>query len=459
MAKVEFGNANVQYAQGDLNGVPIATALPPDEWPRATIFCDVNTGAIYQNARVAGVAKWVILNGGRGGSSLPYLVGPVSSPALFTSIQDAIDTAVAEGHDGADPAAITVLPGLFVEDLTLYDGIYVFGLAGGASRDVILTDDRILLYGDVTVALPDGGVCGIDGMVVQGSVLFGGAAQQLCVLRDVVVRATASVAVACSNSVADSELVLDHVTITTTASGASAYAFRNTGARLRVAGYRVALETGAYGDPHAVGVRDDIFVLSDSYSGGPFVVTDAGLLVLTQCSVYCGATPAITATGAPGDPAVVELTNCTVSSYGTPTFDGADAELYLLSSTVTPYGAALTIGAGLTLGASRVVRLYTRAVVTGAGPHAFDQTTDSLFVATPPGGAAVVLSDPTTVPDGTRQTVKSTTATGSMTVTVAGGGTIDGAASHVVVAGTTGRSAATYELADGAWTVHSLAIS
>lgn len=65
----------------------------------------------------------------------PGLENVFSVPDTFGSVQDAIDTAVAAGHDQHDPAVIMVTPDSstgssvtdvqFTENITLYDGIYL----------------------------------------------------------------------------------------------------------------------------------------------------------------------------------------------------------------------------------------------------------------------------------------------------------------------------------------------
>lgn len=57
-----------------------------------------------------------------------YRVGPAGSNMFFTSIQAAIDAAVADGHTSNDnPAAIEVSPGRYTEDLVLATGVSLYG--------------------------------------------------------------------------------------------------------------------------------------------------------------------------------------------------------------------------------------------------------------------------------------------------------------------------------------------
>lgn len=58
----------------------------------------------------------------------PYVVGPIAYQYRFTSIQDAIDQAVLDGaNSNTQPAVVFITPGIYTEDLTLADGVYLVG--------------------------------------------------------------------------------------------------------------------------------------------------------------------------------------------------------------------------------------------------------------------------------------------------------------------------------------------
>ena len=58
----------------------------------------------------------------------PYVVGPIAYQYRFTAIQDAIDQAVLDGaNSNTQPAVVFITPGIYTEDLTLADGVYLVG--------------------------------------------------------------------------------------------------------------------------------------------------------------------------------------------------------------------------------------------------------------------------------------------------------------------------------------------
>lgn len=69
-------------------------------------------------------AKWAAASGG-GTTLSPYIVGATGSD--FTTIQAAINQAVADGASSTDPKNIYIKPGIYNENLTLYDGINLIG--------------------------------------------------------------------------------------------------------------------------------------------------------------------------------------------------------------------------------------------------------------------------------------------------------------------------------------------
>lgn len=69
-------------------------------------------------------AKWAAASGG-GTTLSPYIVGSTGSD--FTTIQAAINQAVADSASSTDPKNIYIKPGIYNENLTLYDGINLIG--------------------------------------------------------------------------------------------------------------------------------------------------------------------------------------------------------------------------------------------------------------------------------------------------------------------------------------------
>lgn len=65
-----------------------------------------------------GNASWVSVALG----STPYVVGPNQE---YTTIQSAIDAAVADGKDASDPAVVVVEAGTYAEDITMAPGVFL----------------------------------------------------------------------------------------------------------------------------------------------------------------------------------------------------------------------------------------------------------------------------------------------------------------------------------------------
>jgi len=84
-----------------------------------------------------------------------YRVGPVIGgvkQAQYTSIQDAINAAVADGHtDNSNPAIVEIYPGTYTENVTLNAGVHLKGMGSN-----IAGDNRIVVVGSLTYSLGSG---------------------------------------------------------------------------------------------------------------------------------------------------------------------------------------------------------------------------------------------------------------------------------------------------------------
>lgn len=68
----------------------------------------------------------------------PYVVGITSSRALFTSIQSAIDQAVADGANATEPAVVYIQAGTYYEDVNLAPYVHISGMIPNISQEVVL---------------------------------------------------------------------------------------------------------------------------------------------------------------------------------------------------------------------------------------------------------------------------------------------------------------------------------
>lgn len=84
-----------------------------------------------------------------------YVVSPADPSAAYTTIQAAIDAAVAAGHDATHPTTVLVFPGDYAEDVTLHAGIDVVGV-NAATGTPASYEPRPVVAGRVSLADEDG---------------------------------------------------------------------------------------------------------------------------------------------------------------------------------------------------------------------------------------------------------------------------------------------------------------
>lgn len=137
-----------------------------------------------------------------------YLVG--TNPDLdYTTIQSAIDAAVADGHEDVDNSALVLIrTGHYVEDLTLYRGVYLQGLP-----TVI---EAVVVEGTVTCDLSDGGgvdktFTSITGLTIQGGagdgIVFTGNVAQFLFCTEYSATSSGGRPVVCENTNSSSQFV------------------------------------------------------------------------------------------------------------------------------------------------------------------------------------------------------------------------------------------------------------
>jgi len=91
-----------------------------------------------------------------------YTVGPEQD---FSTIQDAIDQAVLDGVSTASPAAIDVAPGVYVGDVALVDGVFLYGRGqGGGTPTGLSLALQTVIEGNVVADFA--GSAGITNMAV-----------------------------------------------------------------------------------------------------------------------------------------------------------------------------------------------------------------------------------------------------------------------------------------------------
>lgn len=97
-----------------------------------------------------------------------YVVSPTDPAATFTTIQSAIDAAVAASHGQTDTTTVHVFPATYTENVTLRAGIAVVGFSvAGAMIDA--DDPRPILHGAVSLEDEDGGFL-LSGFLIERAV-------------------------------------------------------------------------------------------------------------------------------------------------------------------------------------------------------------------------------------------------------------------------------------------------
>ena len=99
----------------------------------------------------------------------PYVVGPTQE---YTTIQAAIDQAVADGKTSSDPAVVWIEPGTYVEDVAPADGVYLQAINNPGMVPISLLTlggTSVLISGSVTVDLASGAQSGMAGISIEAT--------------------------------------------------------------------------------------------------------------------------------------------------------------------------------------------------------------------------------------------------------------------------------------------------
>jgi len=165
----------------------------------------------------AGPAGPAGANGAPGVNAAEYIVGPsLVDGATHTSIQAAINQAVADGFNASNPTVILVRPGTYVENLSLAGGVHLQSAVAGKSFSTQVSG---------TVNFASGGVVSINAIDISApagsaAVTFSGTSFQQLYLADQAVYAQgASNALEMSNSASGSGVIIDNVNFRIIAGG------------------------------------------------------------------------------------------------------------------------------------------------------------------------------------------------------------------------------------------------
>jgi len=144
----------------------VASGAPLMPWTPTPAQLTAYSGYLTQR-RVAGAVATPLVSFLGAAGLLPTAGGPAGSTgvnkyvvsnnpaveAAYLTVQSAIDAAVADGATAANPAAVVVLPGTYTENITIADGVSMWGSSGQATTQ---TPDAgaSIVQGTVTISGP-----------------------------------------------------------------------------------------------------------------------------------------------------------------------------------------------------------------------------------------------------------------------------------------------------------------
>lgn len=166
-----LANKNLLYPPAKMDN-PGVFFYAQDEGPNGTLYILDIQGSTRQWRPVSGAG------GSISGAAIKYVVYPPDFNNLptnaFTSIQDAIDAANLENTGVRVP--IIVMPGVYEENITLRDGIDLYGVcASSGGIDFLTVRSGVFLTPLVAgpaVTIPAGSNVGISNMNIDGGVLL-----------------------------------------------------------------------------------------------------------------------------------------------------------------------------------------------------------------------------------------------------------------------------------------------
>ena len=126
----------------------ISAAFPPNSFPFAQIMYlrdkrlfYMRVGGPVGGGAFTGVAVWELIGGPGASLAWPKYVVNVAGQqpvAPYNLVQAAIDAAVADGHDTANPTVVAVFPGTYVQDIVFAPGVFVVGMDNSVPSQIRL---------------------------------------------------------------------------------------------------------------------------------------------------------------------------------------------------------------------------------------------------------------------------------------------------------------------------------
>ncbi len=396
MATHTASRTKMPFIETALGEDAVATAYPPSKQSSGTILYDTSADVAYQIVRPGGTAAWKRLGGA--GQLGKYFVSEGTPATGYTTIQAAIDAAVADGHDASNPTVVLVFPGAYA-GFAMAEGVSVVGLHGTQGTQVSVT-------GNVTLAVAGTSTLALGNMAIAGQLLISGAGTPVLVLQNLQV----------VNSTGHAVLV--------TNTGVGIISFRGRCVLQATNGTSSAFFCAV---AVAINATNAAFVAgSDDFA---VVVGEAAAATFNGCDF----------TGAVSLAGVTRLYDCNVTVLGQYAYDtkagatmlirggsiSSDTGAFTGQGTVTPSGAVAYLGVGGPKATTSVLfgtesSTPPRKIQT-ATSGAVTMNYNADIVQVTPGGVATAVTLPAinTLPDGTERSIYSASTTGVVTATPA----------------------------------------
>ena len=375
----------------------IAAAFPPNTFPFAQIMYLrdkrqfwMRVGGPVGGGAFTGVAVWEIIGGPGASLAWPkYMVNVVGQQPVtpYTNVQDAINAAVADGHNSANPTTVGVFPGTYIEDLVFAPGVVVQGLDSSVPSQVQLAGAHTI-PGDVASAIYKAENVSLVGTAGNVVLTVAGTQTVSVELEDYAFFANGASAIRWTNTGASSLSLFNGTAQWTNAPVGGALVDLTVGAPCDIVAFRASFSPSATTDIAIRNLSASTLLLEDGAVSGQMICA-GGILRMRRMTLLALFQPVVTASAA----AVVDLEFCEVTHFTAPAapwiVDGGGAPVTLAANALRFTDHRLI---DVTIAQTTSFLHYARASSLEVGSIALFQAVDGVKIDT--GGVASVVTLP-----------------------------------------------------------------